>query len=178
MSRELPEFATDFLGNEIREGDTVVYPTGGSSCRMVRAVVRTIRDCRDQCYQVDADTYDRENKAWIKHTHKEWLSRAGHDGYRGALAFKIVVNRQQEGAHMAGDPDAGIWGVDDTKKVTLDQLHRVVSISALERKARSTHMIEVGDDMPYEFIARESVKAAAGELPPIENVPLWGDQGV
>lgn len=170
---KLPEFAIDFLGNEIKEGDTIVYPTGGTSARMVRAVVHTIRDLRDQFHLEPCDVWDKEARQWRKGVGKRWVG-GGHDGFRGPMAFKLVVHREQEGTRTgnADDQEFSFWKIDTTRKVNVDQLHRVVSITAIERKARATQIIEIGDDMPYGTLKEP------GALPPIENIPLWGDGGV
>jgi hypothetical protein len=66
----------------------------------------------------------------------------------------------------------------------------------LERKARATHIIEIGDDMPWDEIPWDEIPEDSpeytgisrnaqgvrgetrGALPPIQNVPLWGDGDV
>lgn len=132
----LPDFATDFLGNEIKEGDIVVYPTGGRGvARMVVARVLKVRDCRDAFERHMQMYFDYVTQ--VRYTAVRYHG-PGHDGYRGPAAFKILVNRQKDRT----------WHIDGEKKVTVDQLHRVVSISAIERKAQATYVIEVGDDLP------------------------------
>ena len=93
--------ATDFFDKEIKEGDWVIYPTGGQSCRMVLARVAAVIDL------------DRE--VW--------------DGHRGRSMVKIQVNRYQDGMRKASDDGSSYWKIDSARKVFIEQLHRVVVVN-------------------------------------------------
>lgn len=94
--------AKDFFGKEIKEGDWVIYPTGGQSCRMVLARVAAV--------------IELENEVW--------------DGHRGRSMVKIQVNRYQDGVRKASDNEAhSYWKIDSARKVSIEQLHRVVVVN-------------------------------------------------
>lgn len=112
LAKLINEKPLDFLMNEIKVGDWIVYPTGGTSARMVLARVTEIKN-------------DPDKKTW--------------DGYRGASPWRINVNRYKEGTksatgehlpeYLATRADfASYWKIDTSRKVGLDQLHRVVII--------------------------------------------------
>lgn len=94
--------AKDFFGKEIKEGDWVIYPTGGQSCRMVLARVAAVID----------------------------LDKEVYDGYRGRSMVKIQVNRYQDGVRKASDNEThSYWKIDSSRKVSIEQLHRVVVVN-------------------------------------------------
>lgn len=94
--------ARDFFEKEIKEGDWVIYPTGGQSCRMVLARVAKV---------IDLDT-----EVW--------------DGHRSRSMVKIQVNRYQDGVRKSSDGDDGkYWQIDSSRKVSIEQLHRVVVVN-------------------------------------------------
>lgn len=94
--------AKDFFEKEIKEGDWVIYPTGGQSCRMVLARV--------------AKVVDLDKEIW--------------DGYRGRAMVKIQVNRYQDGTRKASDNEGRkYWQIDSARKVSIEQLHRVVVVN-------------------------------------------------
>lgn len=104
MDRPVRTEALDFLGQEIAEGDWIVYPTGGTSARMVLAKVKRI------------ELLDGKS-SWS----------LVHDGLRGLSRVRLVVNRHREGIHTS-DASEGYWSIDEKREVRVDQLHRVVKV--------------------------------------------------
>lgn len=91
----------DFLGNEIKIGSIVCYPTGGQSCRMVLAKVVHIKD---------------DAKVW--------------DGHRGQSPYRIQVQRIQEGTRTANGDGRWGWSLDTKRKVSIDQIHRMIVLTS------------------------------------------------
>jgi hypothetical protein len=102
----IPDFPTDFLGQQIKLEDIICYPTGVNSCLMVLAKVAKIQDIRSKC---SIRTVNGEDF---------WDCR-GWNGMLGPVFFKLVVERIQEGAYPAPPGQ---------KLVTVDQLHRVLVV--------------------------------------------------
>lgn len=88
----------DFLGREIKEGDFIAYPTGGTSARMVLARVKRV----------------------------EPLDYPVQNGLLGKSYVRLVVNRHKEGRRTSSDE--GYWRIDDAREVRVDQLHRVIVV--------------------------------------------------
>ena len=139
--RNVPDAPRDFLDHEIKVGDFIVYPTGGTSARMVLARVIKVNDTLSaedlpklQQYYKDRDAYDlagRNNTP--KPAYPLWPLSGSYgtaDGYRGYARYTLTVNRYQEGTLKANDPSW--WTIDNQRKVSINQLHRVVIVPTPE----------------------------------------------
>jgi hypothetical protein len=104
----VPDKPLDFLGRELHPDDWIVYPTGGTSARMVLARIKRI------------DTLEPDKHVW--------------NGLMGQSQFRLVVNRHKEGDYDT--TSESYWKVDESREVRVDQLHRVVIVPKVVRYAR------------------------------------------
>lgn len=129
---------TDYLGNPINAGDTVVYPTasGSSSATMNLAVVDSIDPIiespdgrghihESQLSKPDPTTVSYPTRRW--HEDGEWKSeRLPH------LAYRIAVKKLRDGTRTWG----ALKDENPERRFYVTNIDRVVVVTSLAVKAR------------------------------------------